>query len=66
MIFDEISELIAAALETMPSREVAAMFNRDRKSVFTLRDGHSFRCADIQNALYAAVKSFTELSQNRK
>lgn len=44
MIFDEISELITAQLKTMPAREVARKFNRERKTIYSLRAGCGFHC----------------------
>ncbi len=44
MIFDEISKLITAQLETMSAREIGRKFNRERKAIYSLRAGCCFHC----------------------
>lgn len=44
MIFDELSELITALLGEYSAREVAVMFNREKKAIYRWEQGCGFQC----------------------
>lgn len=44
MIFDEIAELMESQMEKKTAAQIAAMFNRERKSIYFWRCGCAFRC----------------------
>lgn len=44
LIFDELGDILEREMQRQTASEIGKQFNRDRKSIYSMRDGCGFRC----------------------
>lgn len=44
LIFDELSDLLEREMQRQPAAQIAKLFNRERKFIYSMRDGCGFHC----------------------